>query len=107
MMMQPTSYLYSDAVHNAAMHVLTDGASPRPKRVEELRELLYSLAPSIPDSWQTSSRPILARRERSIDQILHALSFDVCENVESPRYQVLSSVMMLALTVKQATSGML
>ena len=99
-------HLYSDAVNYAATQVLSHAHVTRRKRVEELRELLYSLAATIPDSWQTTSRPILARREPSIDRILHALSYDVCENQESPRYQVLSSVMLLALTVKQATSGL-
>ena len=104
MMMYHTS-LYSEAVDTAASNVLRNDATPRKDRARQLTELLYSLGPSIPESWHTSARTVLDRRERSIDRILHALSKDVCDNPHHTRYDVLSSVMLLALTVKQVSAA--
>ncbi len=97
--------LYSEAVDLAASNVLSDHAASRKDRARQLTELLYSLGTTIPESWQTSARKVLYARERSIDRILNALSKDVGDNPYHLRYQVLSSVLLLALTVKQFSGG--
>lgn len=99
---QYTSPLYSEAVHHAMMNTVSAAISRR-TRIEMLRELLYSLGESIPNAWNTSARPMLERREHSVDRITHALSSDLAYSSESARYQVLSSVLLVALTIKQST----
>jgi hypothetical protein len=92
---------YSDAVSHAANLVLTDRGVHRAQRTERLLDLLHSLAQTIPESWGTKSRALLACRERSIERIIHALSLDVAEHPELSEYFVLSSVLLLAFTIKQ------
>jgi hypothetical protein len=95
---------YSEAVNYAANLVLTDRAAQRAQRVERLLDLLHSLAHTIPEAWGTKSRPILTRRERSIERIVQVLSLDVAEHPELSEYFVLSSVLLLALTIKQLSA---
>jgi hypothetical protein len=92
---------YSEAVNYAANLVLTDRAVQRTQRVERLFDLLHSLGHTIPEVWGTRSRAILARRERSIERIVQSLSIDVAEHPDLSEYFVLSSVLLLALTIKQ------
>ncbi len=92
---------YSEAVNYAANLVLADRAAHRAQRIERLLDLLHSLAYTIPESWRTNSRSVLERRERSIERIVQALSADVAEHPELSEYFVLSSVLQLALTIKQ------
>jgi hypothetical protein len=94
-------YSYPEAVNHAANIVITDQAVTRTSRLARLRELLYSLANSIPESWYTESRPVLTRREHSIDYIIEALTIDMYENEDLTRYQILSSILLVALTIKQ------
>ncbi len=95
---------YSEAVNHAANLVLTDETSKRAQRVDRLFELLYSLADSIPESWKTAARTTLERRECSIERIVRVLSRDVAEHPEFSEYFVLSSVLLLALTIKQLSA---
>ena len=95
------TYSYPEAVNHAANIVITDQAVTRTHRMLRLRELLYSLAVSIPESWGTQTRILLSRREASIDALVNALTMDMYENPDPPQYQVLSSIMLLALTIKQ------
>lgn len=88
-------------MNHAANLVLTDRAIHRAQRTERLLDLLHSLAQTIPESWGTKSRALLARRERSIERIIHALSLDVAEHPELSEYFALSSVLLLAFTIKQ------
>jgi len=97
-------YTYSEAVNRAASDVLTDYALARPRRVEQLRELLYSLGPTIPESWGTKSRALIAGRERSMDLLVRVLSSEMYVAPDHPRYDVLSGVLLLALTIKQTIS---
>ena len=97
-------YNYTDAVHYAANLVLMDRTAVRSQRIERLFELLYSLAESIPVSWGTTSQAMLARREGSIERIVQSLSFDVVEHQEYSNYSVLSSVLSVALSIKQLTA---
>jgi hypothetical protein len=104
MPMQYTGHIYADAVHYAMTNAMA--ASPSPAaRVTGLRELLYDLAQSIPAAWQTATREVLEQRESSIDQIVHKLSIDLGYATEPIRYNVLSSVLLVALTIKQMTSA--
>lgn len=96
---------YSEAVNYAANLVLTDLAAQRAQRIERLLDLLHSLAFTIPESWKTKSRGMLARRESSIERIVQALSIDVAEHPELSEYFVLSSVLLLALTIKQLSGS--
>ena len=93
--------MYSDAVHYAASQVLLDAAFTKQTQVERLRELLYSLASTIPEAWGTRSRAILIRRDSSIERVVRTLASDLYNNSEPSRYLVLSSVQLLALTIKQ------
>jgi hypothetical protein len=99
--MQYSHYRYSDAVHFAANQVLAQTSFSPQSRTDQLCELLYSLAPTIPETWPTLSRGLLARREPAIEIVIDALGRDLQENTDSSRYLVLSSVLMLALTIKQ------
>ena len=99
--MQYQCYAYSEAVHYATNQVLMDAAATRRMRIEQLRELLYSLAATIPEAWSTHARPILAHREPSIERVVSALTGDIHDNREHARYLVLSSIQLLALTIKQ------
>jgi hypothetical protein len=104
MPMQYTGHIYADAVNYAMMNALN--ASPsQVARVRGMWELLYELAQSIPTSWQTASREVLEQRELSIDRIIQELSIDVAQSTEPIRYHVLSSVLLVALTIKQMTNG--
>ena len=92
---------YSEAVNHAANLLLADRAAQRAQRIENLFDLLHSLAATIPESWGTETRAMLANREPSIDRIVEALSMDVAEHPDLSDYFVLSSVLLLALTIKQ------
>lgn len=92
---------YSEAVNFAASLVLTDRSAQRTQQIERLLDLLHSLALTIPEAWGTKSRAVLANRERSIERIVQALSMDVADHPQLSEYFVLSSVLLLALTVKQ------
>ena len=104
MPMQHTGHIYTDAVNYAMMNTLSAAPSPV-ARVRGLWELLYELAQSIPVSWQTASRSVLERREASIDCVISELSIDLGQAIEPIRYNVLSSVLLVALTIKQMTYG--
>jgi hypothetical protein len=104
MPMQYTGHIYADAVNYAMMNAL-NAAPSQVARVRGLWELLYELAQSIPLSWQTSSRVVLERREASIDCVITELSVDLGQAIEPIRYHVLSSVLLVALTIKQMTNG--
>jgi hypothetical protein len=99
--MQYNHYRYSDAVHFAANQVLAQTTFSPQSRADQLRELLYSLAPTIPETWATPSRGLLVRRELSIEIVIDALGRDLQENTDSSRYLVLSSILLLAQTIKQ------
>ena len=95
------TYSYPEAVNHAANIVITDQAVTRSHRLARLRELLYSLANSIPQSWGTRARTTLAAHEPSIDSVITALSMDMYDNPDLTRYQILSSILLVALTIKQ------
>jgi hypothetical protein len=99
--MQYQCYIYSDAVHYATNQVLTNAAATSRMRIEQLRELLYSLAATIPEAWRTHTRPVLTHQESSIERVVGALAIDLHENREPSHYFVLSSIQLLALTIKQ------
>ena len=99
--MQYSYYRYSDAVHFAANQVLAQTSFSPQSRTDQLSELLYSLAPTIPETWATRSRGLLARREPSIEIVIDALGRDLQDNAKTSRYLVLSSILLLALTIKQ------
>lgn len=102
--MQYTGHIYADAVHYAMTNAMAASSSLAVREMG-LRELLYELAQSIPASWQTASRELLSQREASIDRIVHMLSIDLGYATEPIRYNVLSSVLLVALTIKQMTSA--
>ena len=94
----------SDAVHYAMTRAIARGETLH-TRIDGLWELLYGLGPSIPTAWNTRSRGTLERGERSIDRVVFELSNDVAYSVESARFHVLSSVLLVALTIKQMMPG--
>ena len=94
-------YCFPEAVNRAANVVISNGAGARSHRANRLLDLLHGFAQAIPDSWGTGVRRLLVHQERSIDYIVRVLSLDVKRNPEPQRYQVLSSVLLLALTIKQ------
>jgi hypothetical protein len=94
-------YSYPEAVNYAANLVIAEKAVTRTHRLARLRELLYGLAKSIPEAWGTDARAVLERHEPSIDQIISAITMDMYDNQELVRYQVLSSILLVALTIKQ------
>ncbi len=100
--MQYTGHLYSDAVHYAMTSAISRGETLH-SRIAGLWELLYELGPSIPTAWNTLSRTTLERGESSLDRIVFELSKDVAYAVEPARYHVLTSVLVVALTIKQMT----
>jgi hypothetical protein len=100
--MMQYSYTYSDAVHFAAESALR--TYPFASRSEHLRELLYGLGNTIPEAWSTSTRQLLAGREACIELLLEGIRSDLGGDYESYRYQVLSSILQLALMVKQLGS---
>ena len=99
--LMPPVYSYSEAVHYATERVLaTSAAMSRKARAEQLKELLYDLATSIPNVWGTASRNELLTRQ-PIERILTSLVQDMSNDLDGFRYQVLSSIFQLALVVKQ------
>jgi hypothetical protein len=93
------TYTYSEAVHFAAETALLSGQVA--SKSDQLRELLYGLGSSIPEAWSTSTRQMLAGRESCIERLLEGIRSDLGGDYESYRYQVLSSILQLALMVKQ------
>ncbi|MDP4234385.1 MAG: hypothetical protein Q8921_11345 [Bacteroidota bacterium] len=104
MAMEYSGHLYSDAVHYAMTNAISRGDT-LPTRIDSLWELLYGLGPSIPKAWNTLSRSSLERGERSIDRVVFELSNDVAYSIDTVRYHVLSSVLLVALTIKQMMPG--
>ncbi len=102
--MQQAYYSYGEAVNRAASNVLNDRTVARQRQIEELEELLYSLGNSIPESWETQTRTLLTGRERSIDRLVRVLTMEMHLDPKHPRYSVLSSVLLLAFTIKQAAA---
>ena len=99
--MPPSVCTYSDALHYAANVVLTSERLDVDSRLEQLTELLYSVARSIPSSWSTTTRSMLLSREQNLDAILVAVAEDISLDSDSRKYLVLSSICQLVLTIKQ------
>ena len=102
--MQQAYYSYGEAVDRAASNVLRNATIARQRQVEQLQDLLYSLGNSIPEAWGTQTKALLTRREHSLDHLVGILTMEMHLDPEHPRYSVLSSLLLLAFTIKQAAA---
>jgi hypothetical protein len=102
---------YSEAIHHAADTLLSCTDCDRCEKARSLMLLLGSTATSIPTAWCSKSCEVLSRiaqlnsstpSPRDLDEVIGALNDDLIQSTAAHelRYNVLSSILQLALTVR-------